>query len=76
MKIHKINNNIKQVTLGLSRLLINTKNYKGCNYTLYREFFNNKLEVSTLLFHSKQRTGFRLKHISNEHIIRKIDNIV
>ena len=78
MKVSNINKNLSRCGLGLYELIVNKRTYKGYEYTLYREFFKNKLDLSVLMFKDKlnKHSGFRLKHISNGRITRKLDNFI
>ena len=78
MKVNNINKNLSHIGVGLSELFINKRTYKGMELTLFREFFKKKLEVSVLLINDKvnKHSGFRLKHINNSRLVKKIDRFI
>lgn len=75
MNVKGITTSITTKSAGLYKLKINKGSFKGYKLTYYREFFNKNLDLTLLWINDLKGKflGYKLKHINNGKVIKKID---
>ena len=75
MNIKGITTSLINKSAGLYELKINKGRFKEYKLTYYREFFNKNLDLTLLWIRDLKGKflGYRLKHINNGKVIKKID---
>lgn len=75
MNVTGITTSIINKSAGLYELKINKGRFKGYELTYYREFLNKNLDLTLLWIRDLKGKflGYRLKHINNGKVIKKID---
>ena len=78
MRINGITKSVTRKHVGLSELVIKKGEFKGFKFTIFKEYFKNKPEVKVTFVSdaNNKARGYRLVHLNNGRITKKIDRFI